>query len=264
LELSLFDAHFGKLAWAPETKQNYDLSICRERYMTAGRSLLGRGSVFTPERILYVVGNDFFHTDQGRQGLTTNGTPQDCDGRWQKAFRIGKDCTITLAEEAAQLAPVDIMVVPGNHDAEKVFCLGEVLAARFQNHPTINVFNSADVYSYYRWGKVLLGFVHGDQHGSDKKREQLPTTMATDCPLDWAETVWREWHLGHFHSEQETVWKYRTVNHVRDVAVRVLPSLSSTDAWHRRSGYKSVLSAECHIYHKDCGRYGYLTHCVEG
>jgi len=261
IELSIFDAHFGKLAWAPETNQDYDLKICRSRYMKAGRDLLARTSYLNPERILYVVGNDFFHCDH--KGLTTNGTPQDVDGRWQKAFRVGKDCAITLAEEASQIAPVDILIVPGNHDREKAFCLGEVLAARFHHNTNITVMNDPDVYSYYRWGKVLLGFVHGDNHGSDKKRRELPQTMATDRPKDWSETVWREWHLGHFHSELEDVWHYRKVEHVRDLAVRVLPSLSSTDAWHRQSGYCSVLAAEAHIYHKERGRWGYLVHATE-
>lgn len=263
-ELSIFDAHFGKLAWAPETGQDYDLKICRNRYMAAGRDLLARAAKEDLGRILYVVGNDFYHTDQGRIGATTAGTYQDCDGRWQKAFRLGKDCAITLAEEAAQIAPVDIMIVPGNHDSEKVFCLGEVLDARFSKSKTVKVHNTPDVHSYYRWGNVLLGFVHGDNHNSEKKRDQLPATMATDRPKDWAETVWREIHLGHTHSEFEELWKWRSVKHVRDVAVRVLPSLSSTDAWHRRSGYRSVLAAECHLYHRDRGRYQYLVHCAEG
>lgn len=263
-ELSIFDAHFGKLAWGPETGQDYDLKICRQRYTDAALDLLLRVQQFEPEQILYVLGNDFFHADQGRAGLTTNGTPQDCDGRWQKAFRYGTQVAVHVTEVAARIAPVHILVVPGNHDAEKSFCLGEVMAARFHNHPTVTVQNEPDVHSYYRWGTNLLGFVHGDQHSSDAKRAQLPTTMATDRAKDWSETTCREIHLGHFHSEQEEVWKYRTVHHVRDVAVRVMPSLSSTDAWHRRSGYKSVLAAEMHMYHKEKGRYGYLVHQVRG
>lgn len=259
-ELSLFDAHFGKLAWEPETGQSYDLKICRDRYMMAGRDLLKRVEIFQPERILYIVGNDFYHADQGRIGATTNGTPQDCDGRWQKAFRIGMQCAISLAEEAAQLCKVHILVVPGNHDAEKAFCLGEVLAARFHQHPDITVQNDPDVHAYYRYGTNLIGFVHGDNHTSDKKRDLLPQTMATDRPQEWAETTCREIHLGHFHSELEEIWKYRRVQHVKDVAVRVLPSLSSTDAWHRRSGYASVLAAECHLYHRDHGKFGFLVH----
>lgn len=259
-ELSIFDAHFGKLAWAPETGQDYDVKICRERYLTAARDLLSRAEREKPERILYVVGNDMLHTDH--KGLTTNGTPQDCDGRWQKAFRIACQSTITVAEEASSIAPVDILVVPGNHDREKAFCLGEVLEARFHTNQQIAVLNDPDLYSYYRYGKVLLGFVHGDAHGSQAKRNQLPQMMAMDRAVDWSQTVWREFHLGHFHSETEDVWLHRTVEHVRGVAVRVLPSLSSTDAWHRQQGYASVISAECHLYHKEKGRYGYLVHQV--
>lgn len=258
VELSIFDAHFGKLAWSPETGQDYDIRICRTRYMEAARDLLARAADLQPERILYIVGNDFFHVDH--KALTTNGTPMDTDGRWQKAFRIGKDVCITIAEEASLIAPVDILVVPGNHDREKAFCLGEVLDARFMDCQRITVTNSPDPYAYYRWGKVLLGFVHGDNHTSDAKRAQLPQTMATDRPVDWSETVWREWHLGHFHSEREDIWKYRTVNHVRDMAVRILPSLSSTDSWHREQGYASVLAAEAHVYHKERGRWGYFVH----
>jgi hypothetical protein len=262
-ELSIFDAHFGKLAWAPESGQDYDLKICENRYMNAGRDLLARAFDHSVERVLYVVGNDFFHTDQGRVGATSNGTPQDVDGRWQKAFRVGKDCCITLAEEAAMDCPVDILIVPGNHDQEKIFCLGEVLAARFHNHPNIKVLNSPDFHSYYSWGKTLLGFVHGQNHGSDKKRSELISTMATDRPVEWANSVWREIHLGHFHSESEEIWRHRSSHHIRDIAIRVLPSLSSSDAWHRASGYKSVLAAECHLYHKERGRHQYLVHQVD-
>lgn len=257
-ELSIFDAHFGKLAWAPESGQDYDLDICRTRYLGAARDLLARAARENPDRVLYVVGNDFFHTDH--KGTTTSGTPMDVDGRWQKSFRVGKDCAITVAEEAAQFADVDILVVPGNHDREKAFLLGEVLEARFHKCKRINVLNKPDLYSYYRYGNVLLGFVHGDNHTSDRKRRNLPHIMTTDNRADWSNVKWAEWHLGHFHSEQEDVWHYRRVTHIQDMAIRILPSLSSTDAWHREQGYQSVLAAECHLHHKENGRIGYLVH----
>lgn len=260
-ELSVFDAHFGKLAWSPETGQDYDVKICKARYMAACRDLLARAALRDPERILYILGNDFFHVDH--KGHTTAGTEMDCDGRWQKAFRIGKDCAITVAEEASQIAPVDVLIVPGNHDREKAFCLGEVLDARFTNNRNINVMNDPDPFVYYRWGKVLLGFNHGEEYMGDKKRAELPIQMSTDRAVDWSETVWREFHLGHFHSEDEMVWKYRSAKQIRDITVRVLPSLSSTDAWHRMKGYASPLAAECHLYHKDLGRWEYLVHQTE-
>lgn len=259
-ELSIFDAHFGKLAWKPESGSNYDLSICRDRYLSAADDLLSRTAVERPERIVYVVGNDFYHTDQGRAGATNSGTPQDCDGRWQKAFRVGVQCAIETAQRAATIAPVDILCVVGNHDAEKSFCLGEVLAGRFHKCRDIKVLNDPDTYAYYSYGRTLIGFTHGDTVGSPAKRALLPNTMLTDRPRDCGKAYWREWHLGHFHSENEDVWKYRSVESIRDCVVRILPSLSGTDSWHRRNNYKSVLAAECHLYHKDHGRYAYLCH----
>lgn len=262
--LSLFDAHFGKLGWKPESGQDYDLHICRDRYMGAGIDLVQRSAAFGVERFLYVVGQDFFHTDQGRHGMTTSGTPQDCDGRWQKAFRIGVGCATDLALAAADIAPVDILVVPGNHDAEKSFCMGEVLGGRFHNNANIRVINDPSVFAYYRWGKCLLGFVHGDTINSQAKRQQLPATMATDRPQDWADTFSRDWYLGHFHSELEERWFERRAESIREVGVRICPSLSSSDAWHRHNNYKSMLAAEAHLYHKEKGRYGYLVHQVDG
>lgn len=257
-ELSIFDAHFGKLAWGPETGQDYDVKICANRYLEAALSrhgLVWRALAEKPERFLYVVGNDFFHVDH--KGCTYNGTPQDVDGRWQKAFRAGKDCCIQIIEAIAEHCPIDVLVVAGNHDEEKIFCLGEVLAARFHQHSGVNILNDPDPFCYYRWGRNLIGFVHGQNHTSEKKRAQLPIQMLNDRPVDCADTIWREWHLGHLHSEREECWRYRSVERIRDVAVRILPSLSSTDAWHRNSGYHSVLAAECHLYHRQYGRWGY-------
>jgi hypothetical protein len=257
----IFDSHFGKLAWRPESGADYDLSICRDRYMAAGRDLYSRAAREGIDRYLYVVGQDFFHTDQGRHMMTTAGTLQDCDGRWQKAFRVGTQCSVTLTEEMAQIAPVTILVVPGNHDAEKSFCLGDLLAARFHKSPNVEVINNPSVFSYYRYGVNLLGFVHGDTMNKTK-RAQLPATMATDCPEDWAETYCREWMLGHRHVEEAEIWHYISTEAVREVAVRTCPSLSGTDAWHRHNNYKSVISAECHLYHKANGRCGSVVHQV--
>lgn len=262
-ELSIFDSHFGKLAWAKETGgSNYDVKIAEKRYMGAAVDLLSRAKARKVEKILYVVGQDFFHTDHGNE--TTGGTAVEVDGRWQKAFRTGCKCMINTIQLARTFAEVDVLVVPGNHDREKSFMAGDLLAARFHDCKGVSVTNNLDLFfSYYRYGVNLLGFAHGDKITSDKKRAQLAATMATDRPRDWAETKTREWHLGHFHSEREDKWIFRTAESVRDVVVRVLPSISSTDSWHRSENYKSVLAAELHYYHKTCGKFGYEIHTVQ-
>ena len=254
-ELSIFDAHFGKLAWKPEAGDNYDIHIAESRYMAAANDLLARAEAKGVDKVLYVVGNDYFHSDH--KYSTTGGTPLDCDGRWQKAFRVGVKCAIETIQTALSFAPVDVLVVPGNHDEEKAFVLGELLAAKYENVSAVAVLNQPTWYHYYRYGTCLLMFCHGDEQVSQKKRDALPHTMAQDRPQDWSETTCREIHMGHIHHEREDTWRFRSAEAIRDVVVRSLPSISSTDAWHRHSNYRSILAAEMHYYHYDHGRYGY-------
>ena len=40
-------------------------------------------------------------------------------------------------------------------------------------------------------------------HGSEEKRDSLPMLMANERKELWAETKFREWHLGHMHRKKE-------------------------------------------------------------
>lgn len=83
LELDLFDVHFGKLAWAPETGQNYDLKIAEAVYRNAIDDLLDYAAGFAVERVVLPIGQDFAHIDS-EKNTTTSGTPVDTDGRYPK------------------------------------------------------------------------------------------------------------------------------------------------------------------------------------
>jgi hypothetical protein len=80
LVVGLFDAHFGKLAWAAETGNDYDLKIAETVFANAFHDLISRISGYQIESIILPIGQDFFHTDNP-QNATVNGTPQDVDGR---------------------------------------------------------------------------------------------------------------------------------------------------------------------------------------
>ncbi len=257
--LCIFDHHFGKLAWGEEAGDNYDLQIATKRYDAAVDDLLERLQRENPERIAYVVGNDFLHVDQGKSNATTKGTQVTVDGRWQKAFRVGLGAAIRTVEKCRLVAPVDVITVSGNHDEEKLFCLGEALAARFLEADDVDVQNTPSPEYYYRYGKNLLGFVHGDGLNEAKKK-QLANKMAVDRPQDWSETSCWEWFLGHLHRERENQWLFRQSDCVQKVVVRECPALCGTDAWHSKNLYMSPLGAELHLYHKETGRYGYYTH----
>ncbi|MGB1274900.1 MAG: hypothetical protein ACPG77_04045, partial [Nannocystaceae bacterium] len=159
-EISIMDHHFGKLAWSPETGEDYDLKIAEDRYRSAANNLINAAKKNKVDRILFVVGHDFYHVDSGRN-TTTSGTPQDVDGRWQKAFSTGCRCVRDAINAARAVAPVDVSVVPGNHDEERTFTLGVVLSAIYENDSRVMVDNSPNIKKAYNWGKTFIGLYHG-------------------------------------------------------------------------------------------------------
>lgn len=250
-ELSIVDHHFGKLAWEPEVGDSYDLKIAEKRYTEAADFLLASAAERNPDRILYLLGNDFYHVDRGTEGTTTRGTRQDTDGRWQKSFLVGARCARDTALKAAEIAPTTILVVPGNHDEEKIFTLGVVLDFLFEGDERITVDNSPTLHKSFNWGDVFLGFYHG--HNSGEKRRNTIYQEFEGSP-GYADAKWREIHMGHLHSESEKVWEYRKSNTLRKTTVRILPSLAGTDKYHRENGYDAPRAAEMHVYDSSKGR----------
>jgi hypothetical protein len=261
LEISIFDLHIGKLAWCGETYENYDTKIARERFLIAIGNLLHRSSGFEFSRILFPVGNDFFNSDT-ITNTTTNGTPQDEDLRWQKTFKIGckllVDAIYLLKETGV---PVDVVVIPGNHDFERSYYLGEYLDAWFRNDPVINIDNGASPRKFYRFGEVLLGFTHG----SEEKEGSLPLIMASDIiskPM-WSETKYHEWHLGHIHRKRNVNYsvtdKKRTLNEDLGVTVRYLSSLTGTEEWHHKKGFiGAIKAADAFVWNDKLGLVAHL------
>ena len=246
-EISLADQHFGKLAWKPEVLENFDLEIAEARYLSAMNDLLYGIKPFNVEEILMIVGNDHFHVNNA--DLTTaRGTAQDVDGRWQKVFTVGKMATIRAIEMARTVAPVNVMIIAGNHDPEWCYFLGEVLTERYRNVKDITVDNRPVFRKYKQYGKTLLGFTHGDK----EKLDSLPLTMAREMPQAWADSTYHEFHLGHLHKRTE--YKYTAGDTFNGVTVRRLPSLTGTDSWHHTHGYSGGhKSSDAYLWHNRKG-----------
>lgn len=246
MEIDIFDAHFGKLCWKAETGRDYDLKIARLEHDAAVEGLLARAKGFPIARFLYPIGNDFLHTDNDRN--TTNaGTPQDVDGRWQKAFTEGRAALKNSIDRLRQIAPVDVMVIPGNHDPERMFYLGEVLQAWYHSTVGVTIENSPAKRKYYRYGANLIGLTHGDK----EKHSELPLVMATERPQDWAATKFREFHLGHLH-KLKTI-SFMPVQEFNAIRVRTLSSLTPPDAWHKMMGYEGLRAANAIMWDKADG-----------
>jgi len=253
LEVNIPDWHFSQLSWQAETGADYDSEIAEQLYRGAVERLAALGGRDTLQLITLVVGNDMFHVDNP-VNATTRGTRQDTDTRWQRSFQRVHHIVIDVACDLRRIAPVRIVVVPGNHDEQRAFYLGEVLAAWFHNDKNVAVDNEPTIRKYLRWGSVLLGLTHGC-HADYQKEDALPGLMAAEVPEMWAATRHREWHVGHRHTKAE---KRFLSTQVRDgVVVRTLPALAAATAWVKKKGYLGPRAAEAYLW--DAER-GYVAH----
>lgn len=252
LEISIFDLHFDKLCWAEETGNNYDKKIAEGLYFDAISYFAGLARAMEVSKILLPIGNDFFNSE-GFFPQTTNGTPQETDSRWQDSFTHGWKMLVKAIDFLSTIAPVDIVIVPGNHDATRTYYLGSVLDAWYNSHRFVTVNNAPTSRKYYRFGKNLLGFTHGDQ----EKPTDLPMIMASECREVWGEVKHTEWHLGHIHRYQS--------QEIFGVHVRFLPSLCGTDAWHKQKGFiGNNRAAQAYLFDYNNGYIAHFQYTVNG
>lgn len=258
LELSITDAHFGKLAWWQESGESYDLKIAEAVFVAAVEDLLSKSSGYHFEEILFVVGNDLFNADN-RNNTTFAGTPQTTDVRYQKTFttvrRVIQDVVERLLRPRAK--KVRVMMVSGNHDTETVFMFGEVLDAYFHNCADVVIDNQPTQRKYAEFGQCMLMFTHG----SEEKHNDLPIIMAQEDREMWGRTRYREIHLGHFHKRKQVNWI--GLDEHKGVSVRILPSLCAAEDWHTSKGYiGNIRSAEAYVWEADSGLCAMFYHTV--
>jgi hypothetical protein len=230
-EIDMPDIHFGRLTWEEESGENYNIQIAEKMVTKVVEDLLTYTELFPVKKILLPIGNDFYNVNS-KSNTTVGGTPQQEDTRAAKTFRRGMQLAIKIIETCSQIAPVDVLIIKGNHDEERVFYLGEALHAWFHNNTQVFIDNRAVSRKYYLYGKNLLGFTHGGEFKIDK----LPSIMPTEVPELWAKSNYREWHLGHIHHKFE-------VNEENGVVVRYLRSLVPIDAWTFDKGFVGALKA---------------------
>lgn len=244
-EIDMQDIHFGRLAWQEESGENYDIKIARTAVESSLLKLIGFSKLHKIERILFPLGNDFFNVDN-KFNTTTRGTPQQEDTRWQKTFRLGREMCVWMIDTCAQIAPVDVLIVPGNHDEQRAFYMGDALECWYHNCGDVHINNEAAKRKYYSYGSVLLGFTHG----YDEKLERLPLLMALDQPILWAGSKFREWHTGDKHHKKDL---RPVADEGSGMVVRIMRSLAAYDAWTFDKGYRSVRASEAFLWHKANG-----------
>ncbi len=240
LEVPIVDLHLAKLSWEPETGENYDSKIAEQRFMHIIHDVVERSRGYGFEQIVFPIGNDFFNFND-TTGNTTKGTLQDNDSRWQKMFIKGNELLIAAITTLAEIAPVKVFQIPGNHDTQASWYSVINLASWFRHNRNVTVDTNPKSRKYVEFGKCLIGFTHGD-----KERKRIFGNMQIEAPEAWGRTLYREWHLGHLHSEQ--------VKEEHGIKVRNLSSATATDSWHFESGYVgAIATSQSFVWDKQRG-----------
>ncbi len=226
--VGLSDLHHGKYSDAGEAGEEYNREITRKRLFQATQSALEKLVVFgAPEKFILPIGSDFLQSDND-SNTTTRGTPQDSDGTPAEMFVTGCQLMEDYVEMLRQVAPVQLVLMSGNHDRMLGLAVFLTLEALYRDANDVQVLKDYTCRQYVSYGSNLIGFVHGD---GVKKTGDLAGHMAREVPIDWGACEHKTIYTGHLHYEKVEV----------DVAFgvtrRQLPSLSGPDRWHHRSGY---------------------------
>lgn len=241
LEVNICDLHLGKLAFDAVSGDVYNYKIAKERFFTLINTEYRRAKENKVEKILFVWSNDFFNTD-GISNSTTKGTLQQTALPWQNLFLEGVSMLVDAIELLSTIAPVKSFYIASNHSRQVDFYALCYLQAWFKNDENVQIVNNQKSRYYERYGVVLLGF----SHSYYEKESNLYHLMSNECPEEWSETTYREFHLAHYHSEK--------VKDVGGVIYRWLPTVCGTDDYHYDRGYiGSVKRSYSFLYDKCVG-----------
>ena len=249
-EVAPIDAHLGKLAWALETQQrDYDLEIGVADYEYAVDQNLEWMAPFNPEKMHYILGQDMMHTEN-LEGVTPKGrNVLDVDTRFDKLMDATIDIAITSVYKCRAVAPVEVILVPGNHDITASKWLARCLDQHFRKDKHVTVDYGPNIRKARLWGKTLVGWCH---EIPPSKAAAYANEMAQIFRKEWAQAQYVEWHHGHKHKKGE-VKSSPTITH-GGVMMRQLTALSPIDFWHYENLFTdAVPGGESFVWHKELG-----------
>lgn len=264
LVVDLADVHFGKLCVESETGYTYNRDVARHRVIEGTKALLRGASGFGVGRILFVLGNDILHTEDGKS--TTSNTQQDSDGSYFQMFSDAKSAIQEAILECVKVADVDLVHVMSNHDWRSGWALSQVIAEGFKSHPNVNAseYNMSEIHrKYYGFENNAFLFTHGDGTKEEKLYGhfvQEARQLVSSCKNVYSMLH----HVHHKIRKRRGVDVFQTEKdhngmtaimsgsyNVQGVHMNIeyVRSPSPPDGWHDRNGYVNRQGVECFLFH---------------
>ncbi len=251
LLLSINDLHLGRFTWEEECGVESNTNLAIANALRGIDEILENANTSTIDRILYYVGHDFFTIDKVRPfAATSNGTPQEVDMRWQQLFQLGEELQINIINYLSTIAPVDVQIVPGNHDLQASYYLGRTLYRVYEHNPNVNVDATAPVRKYYRWGECnVMG-----SHGKYEKPQDVHAVMMAEDRKNMGDTKYWFAIFGHqHHYVEQRVRTVKTTNNkqfkqvtelnedYKGITITYLPNISHRDDYEVERAYVGTI-----------------------
>lgn len=279
LVLDLADVHIGKLCVEDETGYSYDQSIAESRMVDGATKMVDAMLSMGAGQVLLIIGNDIAHIDTPKR-TTTSGTPQDTDGTYHSIYRTAQRAYVHIVNMCLDRGlRVHLLYCPSNHDWTMGFTIAQALAIWFRDCDMVKAtdYNLSESHrKYFRFGKNLMGFTHGD----GAKERDLPHLMRAEAKSHISEVDHLYWYVHHYHHKIKRHEGVRPTERERDhidlttikrgwgeqmgdnCKIEYVRSPSPPDGWHDRNGYVNKQAVECFLHHPDLGQTVRLTEWV--
>lgn len=234
------DPHIGEYIWSEECGKSWDLGIA-ERMHCGAMAALVEAAPRTESCTIVNLG-DAAHYDSMAAVTPRSGHHLDADSRYAKMVRVLVKVIRQCIETAlTKHKTVHIINVPGNHDETGALWLSIALDHIYANEPRVTVDTSPALFSYFEFGKNLVG----THHGHSCKADKLGQVMAADQPQAWGRTEHRAWWTGHVHHESKKEYPGCTVE--------TFNTLAPGDAYATAGGWRSRENMKCVVLHREFG-----------
>lgn len=242
------DHHHGMLAWAPEAGEHWDHKYSEASLRAAVNELV---RMAPPSELAIVVNlGDMKHAQDDTQLTPGHGNKLDVDGRAAKLDDLLLEMLTGVTDALLRKhARVRWRHLPGNHDPRVAAALAREMRAWYRNEPRVEIMPAHAAHQYDRFGKVLLGYHHGDRTPSS----ELAAIMAVDEREAWGECTYCHWLCGHVHH------KIRDKEHP-GCTVESFNILPPGDAYHA-GRYRASRSMQALTMHRE---YGEISRAIVG
>lgn len=224
LLLPIVDLHYNLLSTKFTSGNDYNCEIAENRLYGVVEDVLSRVRGKKFNKIYFPIGNDLFNAN-GINGETFKGTRQDNEKHIFEAYTNLFEIMVDVISKLAEVAPVEIIYIPSNHDKEITYYFVYNLFTYYRLDDRVSVDFTPIKNKYKRFGNTLMVFSH------DAKMNDMGNVVLDEGLEHINGAKYVEVFLAHLHKE--------IVNQEKNVTIRRLPTFSGKSTWSNDNNFGS-------------------------